>query len=89
MSSSGHAIADAATILSSVVKRFYPNLFKKLVTFEVDLIMGPPPLISLHSSIINAELSRGDLVVSPGSSSFSVLMVLVTNSAPFFLDNPS
>jgi len=78
---SGYATADAATLLSLVVKKFCPNLFRKSAIFEGDLILETLSLIGPHSSKIRAALSHRQprrCRVSPRISSFGVFGVPVT-----------
>lgn len=58
--SSSHTMADTGITLSSVVKKFCPNLFRKSAIFDGDLIMGPLSLIGPHSSINQVPLSHGE-----------------------------
>lgn len=85
--SSNHATADAATTLSSVVRKFCPYLFKKSAVFEGGLIIGTLSLIGPHSSIIWAVFSHRkprNSRVSHRHSSFSIFRISGTNQHVIF-----
>jgi len=74
--SSNNITADATLILSSVVKKFCPSLFRKPAIFDGDLITGPLSLTGLHSSIIQAALNSGERKsprISPGVPLWKIL----------------